>query len=202
MKLSKKLSKKVLKKVSKQLFKTPSPKLPMKPTRSIALSSLLIVALLVLTTARAQASPTDQLQPVGSTTLKVMFWTIYDSTLFTNNGQYRGVEPGLALKIDYRRNIKRDHLIGTTRDQWQELGLYDPGVSEDWLRALMELWPNIRRGDSITLVVEPDMSASFYHNGVSLGRLSDARFTESFLAIWLAENSTFPKLRDQLIGLN
>ena len=174
----------------------------MKPFRSLTFTVVLLLALLILTTARSYASPTEQLQPVGSTTLKVMFWTIYDSTLFTSDGQYRGIEPGLALKIDYRRNIKRDQLINTTRDQWQELELYDSGFSENWLGELGTLGPDIRRGDSITLYVEPDMSATFFHNDEPLGQLGDSRFTEAFLAIWLAENTSFPKLRDQLIGLN
>ena len=146
--------------------------------------------------------PTEQLQPVGSTSLKVMFWKIYESTLFTGDGDYRGIEPGLALKIDYLRNIKRDQLIKAARDQWQELNLYDPGASESWLQELAVLLPDIRRGDSITVFVEQDMSATFFHNGNSLGQLQDSRFTESFLAIWLAENSAFPKLRNQLIGLS
>ncbi|MBT8145513.1 MAG: chalcone isomerase family protein [Gammaproteobacteria bacterium] len=160
------------------------------------------MALLILTTARAYASPTEQLEPVGSTTLKVMFWTIYDSTLYTNNGEYQGIEPGLALRINYRRNIKRAQLISATRDQWQELDVYDPSFSESWLQELEALLPNIKRGDSITLLIEGDMSATFFHNEKPLGRLRDARFTESFLAIWLAENSAYPKLRNQLLGLN
>lgn len=173
----------------------------MKPyKRSITLSLLLVVALLILTSIRSYAAPTEQLQPVGSTTLKVMFWTIYNSTLYTENGEYEGIEPGLALEIEYRRNIKREQLIGATRDQWQELGLYQSEVSENWLQELAGLWPDIRRGDSITLLVEADMSASFFHNDRSLGTLQDAGFTETFLAIWLAENSTFPELREQLIG--
>jgi hypothetical protein len=156
----------------------------------------------VATAGRAFGSPTEILQPVGSTTLKVFFWTIYDSTLFSDDGEYRGIEPGLALKIDYRRSVKRDQLIDTTREQWQELDLYDPAASEQWLRELAELWPDIQRGDSITLFVETDMSATFFFNDQALGQINDSRFTRSFLAIWLAENSTFPKLRNELIGLN
>jgi len=174
----------------------------MKAPRSLALSVILLIALLVLTSIRTYAAPVAQLQPVGSTTLKVMFWKIYDSTLFTDDGDYSGIEPGLALKIDYRRNIRREWLISTARDQWRELNLYDPTASEYWLQELTDLLPDIRRGDSITVFVEADMSTSFFHNEKSLGQLNDSRFTESFLAIWLAENSRFPKLRNQLVGLS
>jgi hypothetical protein len=166
-------------------------------------STFLITVLLCITNAGgALGSPTEILQPIGSTTLKVFFWTIYDSTLFSDDGEYRGIEPGLALKIDYRRSVRREQLIKTTRDQWQELDLYDPDASEEWLQELAELWPDIQRDDSITLYVEADLSATFFYNDKALGQVNDPRFTQSFLAIWLAENSTFPKLRNQLIGLN
>ena len=174
----------------------------MKLSRSLTLPTLLLIMLSVLTTAKSYSSPVDRLQPVGSTTLKVLLWTIYHSTLFTDDGEYRGIEPGLALQIDYRRNIKSEKLISTTRDQWQKLALYDPDTSESWLVELASLWPDIRRGDSITLYVEPDLSATFFYNGESLGQLNDAGFTAAFLAIWLDENSTFPELRNELVGLN
>jgi len=163
-------------------------------------SFILCVALLVPGLKPVVASPVEDLKPVGSTTLKVMFWTIYDSTLFTPDGRFSGVVPGLALRIDYRRNIARDRLIDTTREQWQELNLYLPELSEQWLAELSLLWPDIARGDSIILRVEADLAASFFYNGELLGRLENAEFTRRFLTIWLGEQSAFPKQRDELIG--
>ena len=159
-----------------------------------------VLSLLVLASAPlAQGSPTEPLREVGSTTLKVMFWTVYDSTLFSPSGNYRGIEPGLALQIEYRRNIDNQRLVDATRDQWQELGLYRE-QSEQWLDELTHLWPDIQRGDSITLLVEAGLSATSYFNEKRLGQIQDPRFTTDFLAIWLAENTRFPELRDELIG--
>lgn len=163
-------------------------------------SVVLCAALLVPGLGRADASPVEDLKAVGSTTLKVMFWTIYDSTLFTPDGRFSGVLPGLALQIDYRRNIASNRLIDTTREQWQELNLYLPELSEQWLAQLSRLWPDITRGDSIILRVEADLAASFFYNGELLGRLDNAEFTRRFLTIWLGEESAFPKQRDELTG--
>jgi len=173
-----------------------------KRIKSPRLACLLAAVLLIALSGRLYGSPTEILQPIGSTTLKVFFWTIYESTLYSDDGRYRGIEPGLALKIDYRRSVRRDQLIETTREQWRELNLYDSGESEAWLNILAELWPDIKRGDSITLYVESDLSASFFYNDKAMGQITDPRFTQSFLAIWLSENSTFPRLRSELIGLN
>lgn len=174
----------------------------MKLTRSARFACVPAAVLLIALSGRLYGSPIEILQPIGSTTLRVFFWTIYDSTLYSDDGRYRGIEPGLALKIDYRRSVRRDQLIETTRDQWRELNLYESGYSEAWLNILAEFWPDIKRGDSITLYVEPDLSASFFYNEKAVGQITDPRFTQSFLAIWLSENSTFPRLRNELIGLN
>lgn len=174
----------------------------MKLPRSLPLSALLLIVLIVLTSARSHATPVRQLEPVGSTTIKVLFWTICENTLYTGDGEYRGIEPGMALKVDYRRKISSDQLVSVTRSLWRDLGIYEPELSEQWLQELDRLIPDVRRGDTVTLYVENDMSATFYFNDTAVGQVSDAGFTEKFLAIWLAENTSYPDKRSQLIGLN
>ncbi|MCG8414020.1 MAG: chalcone isomerase family protein [Pseudomonadales bacterium] len=160
---------------------------------SVFLLSLLFAATLT-------ASPTQDLNPVGSATLKVLFWTIYDSSLFTPNGIYEGVKPGLALQINYRRNISRSDLIDRTRDEWQKLDLYQAGC-EEWLSALEVMWPDLKRGDELVLHVDEDLNSNFFFNDELIGSIKDSKFTENFLAIWLSENSSYPRLRNQLVGL-
>lgn len=165
--------------------------------RSLAATACLVLSLWA---SQIQAYPVDTLRPVGSTTLKWMFFTVYDSALFSPDGIFRGIEPGLALRIDYHRAISRDRLLQTTRDQWRKLGLYQGARSESWLVQLQALWPDVSKGDSIAVYVEPDGTASFYYNQELAGVLADPDFARHFLAIWLAENSSFPALRDQLVG--
>ncbi len=160
-----------------------------------------VFLLSLLFTTTLAASPTQNLNPVGSATLKVLFWTIYDSYLYTPNGIYDGVEPGLALQINYRRNISRSDLIDRTRGEWQKLDLYQTGC-EEWLGALEAMWPNLKRGDELILQVDKDLNSNFFFNGELIGSIEDSRFTESFLAIWLSENSSYPRLRNQLVGLS
>lgn len=173
---------------------------PKPKTRPIVVTLALIALLLTLSSQRGYGNSLEDLRPVGSTTLKVLFWTIYDSTLYSPDGDYSGIEPGLALHLEYRRNIASQRLVNTTRDQWQELGIYDEQLSEPWLDELSRLWPDIRRGDSVTLVVAPGLAARFYYNGELLGVVDDGEFTRRFLAIWLDEKSAYPKQRDQLTG--
>ncbi len=147
----------------------------------------------------AKSSIVTELQPVGQATLKVFFWTIYDSALYSSDGEFRGVQPGLALELDYRRNITKERLIETTREEWQDLDLYSE-ASEPWLQQLSGIWPDVSKGDVIVLKVDEALHGNFYFNDRFIGAIEDAAFTRDFLAIWTAENSRFPELRDKLVG--
>ena len=164
----------------------------------LRLSCLILTLLLA---AASSANVTAELNEVGNATLKVMFWTIYDSYLFSKDGVYRGVEPELALRIDYRRNIKKDDLIDRTRKEWRKQGVYVDS-SETWLQQLDTFWPDIKRGDQIVLRVNAELASEFFFNGELIGSVVDPMFTQCFLSIWLSEKSSYPHLRNQLVGLS
>ena len=164
------------------------------------LSSLLIAILpALICSGPLLANPVAELQPVGSATLKVFFWTIYNSTLYTEDGTYTDIEPNLALQITYRRNIASRELLAKTEEEWQKTS---PGHKSQhtWLSKLDEIWPDVRRGDVIVLRVNSSFASDFYFNDKFIGAIEDREFTEQFLSLWLSERSSYPKLRNILIG--
>jgi hypothetical protein len=159
-----------------------------------------IVALLaVLASSLVGAGPVDDLNPVGEARLRVFFFHIYDSTLYSPSGRYEGVNPDLALQIEYQRSIAADRLLDQTREEWRKQSLYEESC-EAWLSKLDSFWPDVSRGDTLTLRVDDSLASEFYLNGKLIGEIQDARFTERFLAIWLSEDSSYPRLRNQLVG--
>ncbi|SHH77675.1 chalcone isomerase family protein [Ferrimonas marina] len=158
-------------------------------------SSTLVALSLVL----SQASPLAALQPVGETRLKVLWFEVYNARLYSHNGDYNGIQAPLALELEYLRDIDADDLVEKTREEWQRLGLYRADQSEPWLNRLSTLWPDVEKGDRLTLKLEPDHSA-FYFNDQPLGRVDGGGFGLSFVAIWLHPEARYPKLRSQLIG--
>ena len=141
----------------------------------------------------------DDLTEIGNARLKVLFWTIYDCYLYSEDGVYRGVEPNLTLRIDYRRRIRKEDLVAHTKIELQKQGLYTE-TTEPWLTALAGIWPDIEKGDRILLQVTESLASKFFFNGQLVGSISDPAFTERFVAIWLSENSSYPAQREQLIG--
>jgi len=146
------------------------------------------------------ANPIADLEQVGSATLKVYFWTVYNSSLYSQDGKFSGVNPYLALEIEYRRDISNAQLISRTAEEWEKQNIFG-NDSEQWLKDLREFWPDIKKGDVIVLRVNPDLASEFYLNAELIGTIADKRFTNDFLAIWLSENTSYPKLRDRLVGL-
>ena len=146
------------------------------------------------------ADPIKELDQVGTATLRVLFWTIYNSTLYSIDGEFRGVEPGIALELTYRRRITTTTLIDWTRREWQKQSLSGE-QSEEWLEILSTIWSDVKRGDVLVLKVSSDLSSEFYKNDELIGSLTDPVFTTNFLSIFISEKSSYPKLRARLVGI-
>ena len=137
---------------------------------------------------------------VGKAKFSVLFWNIYESTLFTTTGNYpmTSKQEQLLFEINYLKDISRDELIKRTKDQWQHLGI-PANHYQRYISVLKRLWPNISRGDTLSLVIKKKQSI-FYFNQQYLGMINDAVFGQRFIDIWLAKNTSQPKLRLQLLG--
>ncbi|MCO7187833.1 MULTISPECIES: chalcone isomerase family protein [unclassified Pseudoalteromonas] len=181
----------------------------------------LITAAAILVAAQAGASTATQLPTLelrGTAELRYLFWDIYSAALYTSGGRYQETEFPQVLKLTYKRDIEAQELVDATREQWQKQKLKLDN-SEQWLRQLGQLWPDIRKGNQLILVVDKEQQSRFYFRPEApetlkvslsesalkesarfLGAINDSAFGPAFLGIWLSEKTTEPKLRKQLIG--
>lgn len=143
--------------------------------------------------------PFNELKPVGKTRLQVWFWDVYDAELRTETGSYEQAEQR-ALQLSYLRDIKAQDLVETTEEEWQRLNIAMTDEHQQWLQQLQQMWPDVQKGDCITLVETTDGHAQFYGSTGKLGVIESAQFTDDFLAIWLDEQSRFKSERNELIG--
>ena len=161
------------------------------------LASLAIPLAHASTEAGIAAAP--PMQKVGEAKLRVLFWDIYQSRLYTESGNYQRGQRPLKLEIQYLLDIKSDALVDRTRTEWEQQGLENAN-QEQWLAALRELWPDVSQNDVLVLEIDQDNRSTFYHNGNRLGTIEDAGFGQQFVDIWLAPTTTRPELRLALIG--
>lgn len=166
----------------------------------LSLACTLAVSTAASNTPVATATPpAENLQLVGEARLNVMFWSVYDSRLYTENGRYENAQRPLRLEIQYLRDFAAQALVEQTGEEWDHLQLSHER-RDQWLEQLTTLWPDVGKNDVIALEIDTANRSTFYFNGEKLGVIDDADFGEHFVAIWLSPDTSRPALREALIG--
>jgi len=146
------------------------------------------------------ASPVNHLNKVGEGEMRYLFWTLYLAEFFTESTAHNTDNKSKALRITYYKKISRQALVDATEEQWQHLG-FQSGTISQWSAHISNIWPDIEPGDELTLVISPTGYSQFYFDEKLIGKIDDTTFGNAFISIWLSENTTEPKLRQQLLGL-
>lgn len=132
----------------------------------------------------------------GSGEMRWLGISLYQATLYVA-GNDAGQAP-LALRLEYRRDIPGARLVQASMEEMRRLGA-DPARLPDWEAQLQRLFPDVRKGDTITGVRVPGRGVRFFHQDLLRGEVSDAEFGRWFFAIWLHPDSRSPALRSQLL---
>lgn len=141
------------------------------------------------------------LKKCGTALLKVLFWEVYESSLYTPDGTWQEGTKPFRLDIRYLRTISAEDLVKQTGKEWAEQGKVSAQHAQ-WQEDLRAMWPNVTEGDVISLTINKTGVSTFLFNGKPLGSLQNPQFGEDFSGIWLGADTTRPKLRKQLIGLS
>ena len=136
---------------------------------------------------------------VGTSTLKVMLFNVFDSALYTGTGQWDEPDNSFRLTLTYKRNLKARWLVRSTGEEWEHLGITDNRL-DSWMSELATMWPDINKGDSITLDVDAQGVSRFFYNQNEIGAITDPDFGPLFAAIWLSPDTSQPKHRARLLG--
>ncbi len=148
--------------------------------------------------------PTDfsqlNFKKVGSAKFSVLFWDIYNSTLYTKLGSYshKNSPDSLLFEIEYLKDIKTNDLVDRTVQQWKYLDIPESEYSK-FIPTLNAIWPDIVSGDKLSMLVLNNQSV-FYFNDIKVGSIEEKEFGELFLSIWLLPKTSQKKLRNQLLG--
>ncbi|HET7773501.1 MAG TPA: chalcone isomerase family protein [Burkholderiaceae bacterium] len=169
---------------------------------------LLVTAALLIATSAAWAqaswvsSSIPEARKAGSGMLRYFGLHIYDAELWTlpgfNAAQF--TEQPLALRLTYARRLVGKLIAERSEKEMAELGL---GTAEDrarWLAQMTKLFPDVSKGDSLSVLVLPGQGARFFRNDQPLGDVQDPAFARAFISIWLHPKTSQPGLRAQLIG--
>tara|TARA_Y100001970_G_C14182211_1_gene830444 strand:- start:192 stop:716 length:525 start_codon:yes stop_codon:yes gene_type:complete len=163
--------------------------------------SLLTFLFFLVSAREPLADQLEYLKKIGDAKLKVLFWDIYNASLYSKTKEYKEEQFPQALQIIYLRNIDSEDLIEKTEEEWEKLGINQVKFNK-WITLLKNIYPDIKKGDKLLFIVYENLRSEFFLNDKTIGKISDINFGKSFLRIWLDKDCSFPELRNKLIGLN
>ena len=139
------------------------------------------------------------LKQVGTSTLRVAFFKVFDSALCTESGDWRDPRTSFRYELTYDRSISGNFLVSQTTKEWDHLGFQDNRRSR-WVEALKAIWPDVNKGDPVGFDVDAECVSRFYFHGAWVGTINDPDFAPSFMAIWLSPDTSRPAHRDGLLA--
>jgi hypothetical protein len=142
----------------------------------------------------------DTPEVVGQARLNFMFWDIYDASLIAPGGNFSTEKP-FALELKYLRDFDGEDIASRSVDEMRKLGMNDEMKLAKWYQEMQDIFPDVKKGEMITGVVDSQQVSYFYLDEKLLGKVHDAEFSQWFFNIWLSEKTSEPKMRKELLGL-
>lgn len=183
----------------------------MTPRRSLCLASL-ACALPLSVGVPAWANPVaggpelalQNPRTVGQARLKVWGFEVYDATLRADAGFSATAfeRHRFALELSYLRSFKGSDIARRSVDEMRNIEPVTAEQGTRWQQALTQLFPDVQKGDRITGLHLPGEAARFFLNDRLLGDINDPDFSRRFFGIWLSPQTSQPRMREQLLGLN
>jgi len=125
---------------------------------------------------------------------------IYDIRLWVGEGFTDYTKSPLALELEYARTLYGKLIAERSLTEMKRAGDIPDDKAERWLEAMRKTFPDVAKGDRITGVFQPGVTAKFFFNGQPRGEIRDAEFAQRFFGIWLSARTSEPKLREALLG--
>jgi hypothetical protein len=146
--------------------------------------------------------PAVRLQGEGR--LRFLGLHVYDARLWTPEGHVGDADwsrRDFALELQYARALVGRQIAERSLEEIRRSGPVPADESVRWLDAMTALFPDVRAGDRLTGLHVRGEGARFFLNGQLRGDVRDAEFARRFFGIWLAPQTSQPKLRAALLGL-
>lgn len=145
----------------------------------------------------------DSPRLVGQSNFSYWGFDIYHASLWVGVNAFKAEQwqvQRLALELRYLRDFDGKAIAQRSLDEIQAQSALPKYKAQAWLGTLENLFPNVRKGQSLTGIYLPDMGAHFLIDNTRLGEIKDPELAKRFFDIWLAKQTSAPELRKKLIA--
>jgi hypothetical protein len=157
----------------------------------------LVACHLVLNLAQASPALLPGAKPSAQQRLSIWGFDIYDARLWVRPGFSVTSYPAHAfvLEVSYLRSLEGEAISKRSIDEMRKVGAFSRDQENNWLKAMLDIFPNVQKGDRLQAVYAPNAGAEFFLNDKAIGRIQDPLFAQLFFGIWLHESTSAPALR-------
>ena len=138
-------------------------------------------------------------QIMGEARYQFLFMDIYDATLFAPKSGWSFEKP-FALKLEYLRNLSGERIADRSAKEIRQLGFSNEVKLADWHEQMINIFPDVKKGASLTGVYKPNAETVFYSQNKAIGTIKDPEFGKWFFGIWLSEQTSDNEFRKALLG--
>ncbi len=100
-----------------------------------------------------------------------------------------------VLELSYLRSLEGAAISKKSIDEMRKVGAFSRDQENNWLKAMLDIFPNVQKGDRLQAVYVPNAGTEFLLNDKVIGRIQDLLFAQLFFGIWLHESTSAPALR-------
>jgi len=190
----------------------------MNKNRRQTLSAALLFAIFGIDGLKAQnktneTEPTrlKRLQPYLQTpTLigqgKYTYWgfDVYVASLWASDSNVNAEQwqtQRIALELSYLRDFKGIDIAKSSIDEIHTQSPLPKSKATLWLKTLEDIFPNIKKGQTLVGIYIPNVGAQFLYETALIGEIKDLELTKRFFDIWLSQQTSAPQLRKRLLAL-
>jgi len=137
---------------------------------------------------------------VGTARLSVMFWDVYDATLYAPEDTYHP-QKSFALQLNYLMDFSGKDIAERSVEEMRKQGFDDEMKLAAWYSQMRDLFPDVEEGTSLTGIYQPQKPTAFYVGDTRLGEIKDPQFGKYFFDIWLSQKTSEPEIRRNLLSL-
>lgn len=185
--------KNLLSKEENQMKKKKNPKPKPKKT-SWSMKKLLLIFFIL-----GNCAVASEMKLIGQGTLKVLFFEVYDIRLLADSKPFSWKNK-FQLEFEYKREVKKETVIESSiKEMRRQSSFLDKDINK-WQEYLEISIKPVQEGSQATVTWNPNGQITFHYQSSEPTTIEDENFARAFLNIWLGEETSQPKLRNQLLG--
>jgi hypothetical protein len=145
----------------------------------------------------------DNAKLMGHGTLRWFGLRVYDGQLWSNSEpeSFNYKRDAAWLELKYARDFTGTDIAQRSIEEMENVGAGTEAQRKQWLARLSEIFPDVKKGHTLSALHTPGKSLQLFRNGLPLTRVDDPELAEAFMGIWLDPKTSAPEMRRELIGL-